>query len=56
MGYIGSHTVVVLVEAGLEVALYNNLCNSKRLVLDRLNSITENLLKKPFFNWSSPSI
>ena len=41
LGYIGSHTAVVLAEAGFEVVLYDNLSNSKRLVLDRLESITD---------------
>jgi UDP-glucose 4-epimerase len=40
LGYIGSHTAVVLVEAGYEVVLYDNLSNSKRSVLDRLGTIT----------------
>jgi len=40
MGYIGSHTAVVLSEAGHEVVLYDNLCNSKASVLDRLETIT----------------
>jgi len=44
MGYIGSHTAVVLVEAGHEVVLYDNLCNSKASVLDRLETITEKRL------------
>ena len=39
MGYIGSHTAVVLTEAGHEVLLFDNLCNSKVLVLDRLETI-----------------
>lgn len=40
MGYIGSHTAVVLSEAGHGVVLYDNLCNSKASVLDRLEKIT----------------
>lgn len=28
-GYIGSHTALALVQAGHEVVLYDNLCNSK---------------------------
>jgi len=40
MGYIGSHTSVVLAEAGHEVVLYDNLCNSKHTVLDQLETIT----------------
>ena len=39
MGYIGSHTAVVLTKAGHEVVLYDNLCNSKASVLDRLETI-----------------
>jgi UDP-glucose 4-epimerase len=39
MGYIGSHTAVVLAEAGHEVVLFDNLCNSKVSVLDRLETI-----------------
>jgi UDP-glucose 4-epimerase len=41
MGYIGSHTAVVLAEVGHEVVLYDNLCNSKVSVLDRLETITD---------------
>jgi len=39
MGYIGSHTAVALTEAGHEVVLYDNLINSKCIVLDRLETI-----------------
>jgi len=46
MGYIGSHTSVVLAEAGHEVVLYDNLCNSKHTVLDQLETITG---KRPTF-------
>lgn len=38
-GYIGSHTAVALVQAGHEVLLYDNLCNSKASVVDRLEQI-----------------
>lgn len=38
-GYIGSHTVVELMLAGLEVVVVDNLCNSKATVLDRVESI-----------------
>ena len=38
-GYIGSHTAVVLSEAGHEVILYDNFCNSDRSVLSRLEKI-----------------
>ncbi len=42
-GYIGSHTAVVLSEAGHEVVIYDNFCNSDRSVLARL----EKILGKP---------
>ncbi|MFT7049305.1 MAG: UDP-glucose 4-epimerase [Halioglobus sp.] len=38
-GYIGSHTFIVLVEAGFTPVIFDNLCNSKREVLSRLESI-----------------
>lgn len=39
-GYIGSHTAVVLVEAGHSIVLFDNLSNSSRDVVDRLEKIT----------------
>ncbi|TCV83425.1 UDP-glucose 4-epimerase GalE [Sulfurirhabdus autotrophica] len=39
-GYIGSHTCLVLLEAGLEVAVVDNLCNSSREALRRVETIT----------------
>lgn len=39
-GYIGSHTVVRLLEAGHEVVVLDNLCNSKRSAVERVNEIT----------------
>lgn len=38
-GYIGSHTAVVLAQAGHQVLLYDNLCNSSIDVLARLQRI-----------------
>ena len=38
-GYIGSHAAVVLVQAGHEVVLYDNLSNSRADVVTRLGSI-----------------
>jgi UDP-glucose 4-epimerase len=38
-GYIGSHTAVVLSEAGYEVVLFDNFCNSRKSVLERLQKI-----------------
>ena len=39
-GYIGSHTAVVLANAGHSVVLYDNLANSDASVVDRLEKIT----------------
>ena len=38
-GYIGSHTAVVLSQAGHEVVLLDNFCNSSPSVLERLEKI-----------------
>ena len=38
-GYIGSHLVVVLMQAGFEVVIVNNLCNSSERSLDRLERL-----------------
>jgi len=38
-GYIGSHTVVALLEAGRDVLILDNLSNSNEVVLDRLEAI-----------------
>ena len=35
-GYIGSHTCVSLLEAGYEVVVADNLCNSKADTIDRI--------------------
>lgn len=39
-GYIGSHTVVALIENGFEVVIIDDLSNSNRKVLDRIKKIT----------------
>lgn len=39
-GYIGSHTVVELIEAGFDVVIVDNLSNSERKVLDGIEKIT----------------
>ncbi|MBW8899517.1 MAG: SDR family NAD(P)-dependent oxidoreductase, partial [Massilia sp.] len=44
MGYIGSHTVVELQNAGHDVVVYDNLYNAVRSVQDRVQKITG----KPF--------
>lgn len=46
MGYIGSHTVVELLENNYEVIIVDNLVNSKIDVLDKIEAITG---KKPKF-------
>ena len=45
-GYIGSHTVVELINGGYEVDIIDNLFNSKITVLDQIEKITG---KKPKF-------
>src|SRR5579872_6278725 len=39
-GYIGSHTCVELIGAGYETLLYDNLCNSSPVVVERIARIT----------------
>ena len=39
-GYIGSHTCVLLLEHGYEVVIIDNLSNSKKEVVDRIEEIT----------------
>lgn len=39
-GYIGSHTAVELLENGYEVIVYDNLSNSSKIALDRVEEIT----------------
>lgn len=41
MGFIGSHTAVVLLNAGFDVVLYDNLCNASIDVLDKIRKITQ---------------
>ena len=45
-GYIGSHTVVELINSGSDVVIVDNLSNSKLCVLDRIEAITG---KRPTF-------
>ncbi|AMD84407.1 UDP-glucose 4-epimerase [Capnocytophaga haemolytica] len=46
LGFIGSHTVVELQQAGFEVVIIDNLSNSQESVLDGITKITG---KKPVF-------
>ena len=45
LGFIGSHTVVELVNEGYDVVIADNLYNSKEDVLDRLEKITGKSIK-----------
>lgn len=45
-GYIGSHTVVKLLECGYGVVIVDNLCNSKINTIHQIESITK---RKPIF-------
>ena len=44
-GYIGSHTVVELLNAGKEVVVLDNLCNSSPKSLERVKEITGKTVK-----------
>ena len=44
-GYIGSHTVVELLNRDYEVVIIDNLANSKKIVLDRIKTITGKMPK-----------
>ncbi|MFY2507116.1 UDP-glucose 4-epimerase GalE [Vibrio pectenicida] len=40
LGYIGSHTCIQMLEAGMKPVLYDNLYNSKKSVLKRIKEVT----------------
>jgi UDP-glucose 4-epimerase len=44
-GFIGSHTVVALANAGYSVVILDNLCNSSHKVLDRLSKLNASPLE-----------
>jgi UDP-glucose 4-epimerase len=44
-GYIGTHTCLSLIEAGYEIIIVDNLSNSKRQALDRIEEISGTSLK-----------
>lgn len=46
LGYIGSHTVVELLNDGFEVVIVDDLSNSEKFILENIESITG---KKPIF-------
>jgi len=39
LGFIGSHTVVELIHAGFEPIVVDNLCNSEKFILERIEKI-----------------
>jgi UDP-glucose 4-epimerase len=47
-GYIGSHTAVTLLEAGHNVVVADNLCNSNQETLERIRQITQKEI--PFYH------
>lgn len=44
-GFIGSHTVVQLIEKGYDVVIVDNLVNSKKMVLERIKAISGKMPK-----------
>lgn len=44
-GYIGSHTVVALLEAGYEPVIVDNFCNADHGMLNRLKTLTGNSIQ-----------
>lgn len=44
-GYIGSHTVIELIENGYQPVIVDNLCNSKKVAVERLEKITNKKIK-----------
>lgn len=44
-GYIGSHTCVVLLEAGHDVTVIDNLCNSSAIALERVQELAGRSLR-----------
>lgn len=44
-GYIGSHTLISLINAGFEPIVIDNLCNSKKVSLERVERITGKKIK-----------
>ena len=56
-GYIGSHTVVELLNEGLDVFIIDNLSNSSEIVIDRIEEICGKrplFLKAPWGPWQAP--
>lgn len=45
-GYIGSHTVVALLEGGFEPVIVDNYCNSQKWIMDQLKELTGKRIKE----------
>ena len=45
-GYIGSHTVVALLESGFEPVIVDNYCNSQKWIMDQLKELTGQRIKE----------
>lgn len=45
-GYIGSHTVVALLEGGFEPVIVDNYCNSQKWIMDQLKELTGQRIKE----------
>lgn len=41
-GYIGSHTLIELIASGHSVVVVDNLCNSSKIAIERVEQITSN--------------
>jgi len=50
LGFIGSHTALVLSDMNFEVIIFDNLYNSKITVLDSIKTLSKNPEKITFFN------
>lgn len=44
-GYIGSHTCVALAQAGHDISILDNLCNSQMDVVDRIQALCDNRIE-----------
>ena len=44
-GYIGSHTIIELANNGYDVVVVDNLCNSKKVAIERVEKIIGKKLK-----------
>ncbi|MEG2458135.1 MAG: UDP-glucose 4-epimerase GalE [Bacilli bacterium] len=44
-GYIGSHTAIELLEAGYDVVIVDNFCNSNPIVIDRIKELSGKMPK-----------